>query len=691
MRIKPIARTSIFRLSLCCSLLAVGLVTASSSWGEDLSKIPDVVKERVDAAVAKVKPALVRISVVSTSFSDGREWKFEASGSGAIISPDGYVITNHHVAGEATRLRCTLADKEELEAKLVGKDPLTDIAVIKLLPKKPRTFPVAHFGDSSAVRVGDRVLAMGSPMALSQSVTLGIVSNTELVLPEWMNRFGGLTEAGEDVGSLVRWIGHDADIYGGNSGGPLVDLDGKIVGINEISIGLGGAIPGNLAKEIADKLIKDGKVDRAWFGFDIQPRLKSDKDTRGILIGGIISGSPAEKAGFQPGDLLVKMAGHDINVRFPEEVPGFNQMLVDLPIGKAAQAVVLRKGKEKTLEVTPVERQEVAPPEHEIKEWGATMRNISLMVSKELKRDNTNGVLITSVRPGGPMDDAKPKIQNKDVIVAINDKPVKNLADFEAMTKQIWDGEGDPVPTLVAFDRAQEHYVTVVKVGIKELENPGKEVSKAWLPVESQVLTRDIAEEIGQEDLTGFRVTYVYKGTTADKAGLKVGDILLAVDGMHLEATEPEDYEELPTLIRQYKIGTDVDLAVLRQGKRQHITVKLAQSPKASREMAKYENEDFEFTVRDITFFDKAKEKLHQATQGVLVEEVKPGGWAALGDLSVGDLIQEVNGKPTPNVAATKDLMDGIESKKPDAVVIRVLRGIHTVFLELEPKWSDLK
>src|SRR5262249_46848753 len=154
----------------------------------------------------------------------GREVKHEASGSGAIISADGYVITNHHVVGKAKRVQCTLTTKEEVEATVVGTDPLADIAVIKLKRNgkdASRPLPVAAFGDSDSLRVGDRVLAMGSPLALSQSVTKGIVSNVKMTLG--MFKF---TLDGEEVGSIVTWIGHDSQIFPGNSGGPLVNLKG---------------------------------------------------------------------------------------------------------------------------------------------------------------------------------------------------------------------------------------------------------------------------------------------------------------------------------------------------------------------------------------------------------------------------------------------------------------------------------
>jgi serine protease Do len=187
-------------------------------------------------------------------------------GSGAIITKDGYVVTNHHVAGHGARIFCTLWNREEIEADLVGTDPLTDISVLKLKPPKPRKFATASFGDSSKMRVGDPVLAMGSPMALSQSVTLGIVSNTEMMMPRFFGPSARFRLDGEDVGGLVRWIGHDAPIYGGNSGGPLSTCGGEIIGINEISSAW-RRDPRQLAKSVADQLMAHGKIQRSWWAW----------------------------------------------------------------------------------------------------------------------------------------------------------------------------------------------------------------------------------------------------------------------------------------------------------------------------------------------------------------------------------------------------------------------------------------
>lgn len=644
-------------------------------------------REWVDVAVAKVKPALVRVHVVSTDYIQGREVRYQSSGSGVIITQEGHVVTNHHVAGDATRLVCTMSNREELEAELVGTDALTDIAVIRLLPETPRAFPFAAFGDSSGIRVGDHVMSMGSPRALSQSVTLGIISNTAMVMPRRMS-FGSLKLDGENVGALVRWIMHDAVIYGGNSGGPLVNLAGEIIGINEISMGLGGAIPGNLAREVAETLIQDGRIRRSWVGVMVRPLLKHGEAKRGVLVTGTISGSPAADAGFESGDILVSFAGEEIQVRFDEDLPDFNRLVAGLSIGSRVEAVVVRDGERVTLSVETVEREKMRPKQRELKQWGVTVRDISFVMSKEMKRPSTEGVAVTSVRPGGPAGEAKPQLRRNDVIVEVGGIPINNVADLVRATKEVTRGASKPVPVLTTFERKAASQVTVVKVGIRELNDPGLEVKKAWLSVDTQVITRDIADEMGRPELTGFRVTRVYAGGTAEEAGLKTGDLVLAVDGEKLTARAPEDYEELPTLIRAYKVGSVAELAIERNGEALTVPVELVRSPKLSREMRKYRDEDFEFTVREITFFDRAEERWDEEQYGVLVDEVKPGSWAALGLLYVGDLIREVGGEAIRDTDSMREAMAEVMASKPASVVFEVLRGIYTVYIELEPKWD---
>jgi serine protease Do len=644
----------------------------------------------VQAALAKVAPSLVRIHVVSVDFQDGRELKREASGSGTIITPDGLVITNHHVAGRTRAITCTLANREEIPAELVGTDPLSDIAVLRLRPATPRTFPVATFGDVTRLKVGDRVLALGSPLALSQSVTMGIVSNTEMIMPGMFWPFNRMTLDGEDVGSIVRWIGHDAAIFGGNSGGPLVNMQGQIVGINEISLGLAGAIPADLAREVAESIMRDGRVKRGWMGLEIQPLLTSSKVARGALVGGTIEGSPAADAGFASGDILVKLAGRDVLVRFAEEVPIFNQMVMRLPIGKPVEATVLRDGAEKTLRVTPAERESVDARIRELPLVGVTASNLTAWAAKELKRTSREGVRVRGVRPGGPADEAKPALRVDDVILSVDDRPTLTFDAFEGVVDGLVRGRDAGkdvrVPALVSFDRAGERLLTVVELGRPGLEDPGLEARKAWVPISVQVLTRELAERLNLTGRTGVRVTRVFGGA-AQASGLKVGDVITALEGNPLEASQPSDADLFATLIRQYKIGSTAKLTIVRDGKPIDVSVTLDTSPRLPREMKKYEDPSFEFRVRDIAAADRVSQRLAADQSGVLVDAVREGGWAALGHLADGDVLLTIDGETVADVEAVQRKMARVAEAKPRSIVFKVRRGIRTFFVELETSW----
>lgn len=651
--------------------------------------VPAALRPQVDAAIARVKPALVRIRVVSTDFSEGREIKQQSVGSGAIITKDGFIVTNHHVAGHATRVFCTLWNRDEIEAELIGTDAMTDISVLKLKPTSPRTFEMAAFGDSAQMRVGDPVLAMGSPMALSQSVTLGILSNLEMIMPRFFGGSARFRLDGEDVGALVKWLGHDAAIYGGNSGGPLVNLKGEIIGINEISFGLGGAIPGNLAKSVAHTLMTDGQVRRSWLGMDVQPVFKRATAQRGVLIGGVLENSPAAAAGMQSGDFLLRLDGHTTDVRFDEQMPDFMRIVTSLPLGRKTEAVVWRNGQELMLHVQPIERGEVYPRQRELKPWGLTARDLSPLLARELKRPNREGVLVGSVRPGGPAGEAKPALEYRDVILEVGGAPVKNLAALVEITDRLTAENPEPQPVLVTFERKAERFLTVVKVGLKELKDPGLEVTKAWLPVETQVISRDIAGQLGQPSLKGYYLTRVYPESTATRAGLRPGDFIIALDSEKLTASASEHEDELATLIRQYDVGQTVELTLLRDGAEKKISVELARSPRLPREMKKYRNDQFEFTARDLSFFDGAAEQWAQDQRGALIEEVKPGSWAELGALRNGDLVVEVDGRSVENVETLRKQMEGVSAARATVVTLKVLRGVHTSFLELEPAWKN--
>ncbi|HSC28478.1 MAG TPA: PDZ domain-containing protein [Vicinamibacterales bacterium] len=674
------------RRSLSVFVLVPVLAAAPGTATQERAPAAPAESAAVASALAKVAPSLVRIHVVTISHQDGRELKREASGSGTIITPEGHVITNHHVAGRTRSIVCTLPTREEMPAEVVGTDPLSDITILRLQPPTPRKLPAASFGDASKLRVGDRVLALGSPLALSQSVTMGIVSNTELVLPAMSWPFNRMTLDGEDVGSIVRWIGHDAPIFGGNSGGPLVNMDGEIVGINEISMGLAGAIPSDLAREVAEAILRDGRVRRSWIGLEVQPLLTSSGHTRGGLIGGTIAGSPADQAGFESGDVLLKLGGEDVTVRFAEEVPPFNQRVMRLPRGKPVEATILRDGNVRTLKVVPVERESVEAPVSELSALGVAASDLTAWSARELRRSRS-GVRIRSVRQGGPAAEARPELRDNDVIVAIDGAAIRTLDELKRALERLLPPEGGRTQALVAFERAGSELLTVVELGRDGLEDPGLEARKAWVPVAVQVLTRELAQQLGIDGRTGVRVTRVLEpeGTAS---GLRVGDVITAIDGNPVEASQPADAELFATMIRQYRIGARVELAVLREGGQITVPVTLGMSPRLPREMKKYEDPHFEFRVRDVAAADRLEARLPADQAGVLVDAVREGGWAALGHLAEGDLLLDIDGEPAVDVRAVQEKMARIAEARPAAVVFRVRRGIRTFFVELQTSWK---
>ncbi len=649
-----------------------------------------VANASIEPAIERVYPALVRIYVVAEEPAGGRMERMRAAGSGVIVSSEGYVVTNHHVAGNAIRMTCTLADGEEVEATRVGTDPMSDISVLKLkleTRKRPDApLAAAPWGDSSRLKVGDVVLAMGSPMAVSQSVTQGIVSNTQLIMPRFLE--GAFRLDGEDVGQIVRWIGHDAVIFHGNSGGPLVNLRGEIVGINEIDLGsLGGAIPSNLVRDVVDQLIKQGRVKRSWLGVEFQHRLKSQKTDAGVLVAGVVAGSPADKAGIKAGDVVTRFRGESVNAELPEQVPLVNQLVFATPIGETVEVAYLRDGKEHVAKATMEEMQRALGDPREIKEWGIAVRDITRMMALERHRPNTAGVLVDSVRGGGGAATAKLPLESEDVITQVNGQPVADVAALRRITAQTLEGKTERVPVQVQFERDTEQLLTVVKIGPAENTNRPVAASKPWTSVVTQVLTSDLAESLNIAGQHGVRVTEVFKGQAADRAGVKLGDIILAVNGKKVEASQSGDREVFETLVRRLSVGDKAELKIVRDGKPLELEMALEAPPLTDENVKRLTDTDFEFTARELSYTDRVNRHLPDGLQGVLLQKVETGGWASLGRLRGDDFVMTVDGKPTPTIAELKSVLDEIRKEKPRRVVFFVRRGIHTVFCEVEPEY----
>jgi serine protease Do len=670
------------------------LLLALSTYQPLLAREPATppLSAEVEDAIKKVYPALVRIHVVMEEGSEGRMKKMQGSGSGAIISPEGHVLTNHHVAGRGTRFVCTLSNREEVDATLVGTDALSDLAVLKLDLStrrfKDQPLAVATFGDSDTLKTGDVVFAMGSPGGLSQSVTRGIVANTAMIVPR--NQMS-LTLDGETVGELVRWIGHDAVIFGGNSGGPLVNPAGEIIGVNEVGIAsLGGAIPSNLAKRVAAELIEKGSVTRSWIGLEVQPLLRSMADQKGALVASVWKDSPADQAGIRPGDFITAFQGTALpDCHAPEDIPVFNAMVLGTAPGTKVTLTGSRDGKPQTWEMTTVVREPTMAKENELREWGLTARDFTRVSALEKYRDTKDGVLVDTVRSGSPASEAKPPLRGSDVIIRVGGKPVHNRAELEAFTAEFTKGLTEPKPLLVEFERSHQQLATVVKVG--PVQDPVKPrlAEKAWLGASTQVITDELASALGIAGKKGVRVTGLAPDSPAAKSGLKEGDLLLKLDGKIINSRRPEDSEVFPELILAYPVDSTLELAGLRDGQPQTWSVALAPRPIDDSELLEYKDVRFEFTARQLSSAqrDQAKERQGEDPAGISVLKVEPSGWAALGGLAPDDIILTIDGTPTNDIETLKTKLAGLADAKPRSVVFGIRRGPRTQFLEIEPRW----
>jgi serine protease Do len=349
-------------------------------------------------------------------------------GSGVIVSPEGYIVTNNHVIDGATDIVVTLSDKREFKARLIGTDPKTDVAVLKI---DAGTLPSIVIGDSSKVQVGDYALAIGDPFGVGQTVTMGIVSAK------------GRTHLGiEDYEDFIQT---DAPINPGNSGGALVNDRGELVGINtailahgsEGNQGIGFAVPVNLARTVMDQILKTGKVTRAYLGIvpqDMTPamaRAFGNKDLSGALVGDVSANSPAQKAGLQKGDIIVSMNGNPVS--------DSNDLRMTVSMMAPGSRVDLKVTRDGAVRDIPVTLEELPGTQAELKQNGdATKSSLSGISVQDLDAEtarqahipaSTPGVVVTEINPSSAAADSG--LQPGDVIQQVNRQPVKNTADFE--------------------------------------------------------------------------------------------------------------------------------------------------------------------------------------------------------------------------------------------------------------------
>ncbi len=351
-----------------------------------------------------------------------REFEQKGLGSGVIISKDGYILTNNHVVEEADEIQVKLSDKEEYQGKVIGRDQNTDLALVKI--EATRDLPAALLGDSDRLRVGDWVIAIGNPFGLEHTVTVGIVSAKGRVIGS---------------GPYDDFIQTDASINPGNSGGPLFNLQGEVVGINTAIVasgqGIGFAIPINMAKEELTQLRERGKVTRGWLGVQIQPwepglaQKFGLKEEKGVLVGRVMEGEPAEKAGVRKGDVILEVEGHQV-----KDTRDLLNTVARLQPGQKAKVLILREGKEKTLFVTIGERPSevetsAAPSPPKEDRLGLSVQDVPKEMAEQLGLERPEGVLISAVKPGSP--GAKAGLQRGDLIHEMEHQPVRNVQDYQ--------------------------------------------------------------------------------------------------------------------------------------------------------------------------------------------------------------------------------------------------------------------
>jgi len=454
----------VFGVLVLVLLAAVNIGWAASAIPENPDIVADIV-ERVSPAVVNIDTLRIAVyrSPLAPFFSDPffrrffgdipeleRQVPQKGIGTGFVFRSDGYILTNEHVIHGANKIKVTFIDGKEYEGKVIGADPLTDIAVVKIDADNLPTIPL---GDSDKARVGEFVIAIGNPYGLSHTVTVGVLSAK-----------GRPISAGDSGREYENFLQTDAAINPGNSGGPLLNLRGEVIGINTAILpyaqGIGFAIPINMAKSILEQLIEKGRVVRAWLGVyiqDLTPELAQKfglSEAKGALVADISKGSPAEKAGLRRGDIILKVDGKEIPT-----VSSLQQEIRSCRPGERVRLEVWRDGKSIVLEATLEELKESAAetPEVQQVDLGFEVAEITDDLVERYSLRTTRGVVIVSVRTGGPADEAG--LRPGDVILEVNRTEITSLADWEEALARITPGD----TVLLLIDRGGRTYFVPLK------------------------------------------------------------------------------------------------------------------------------------------------------------------------------------------------------------------------------------
>jgi serine protease Do len=400
-----------------------------------LEEIQTVITDLAELA----KPSVVNLIPLSgpgrgRELSQERAPNASGSGSGVVIDPDGHIITNNHVIGDATEIEVRFSDKSKLIAQVVGKDLDTDLAVLKVTADHP--LPSAKFGDSSAVRVGQWVLAVGNPFGLDRTVTLGVVS--------------GVGRENINLSRYENFIQTDASINPGNSGGPLFNLRGEIIGINTAIInfaqGIGFAIPSNMVKQVIEQLLTQGRVTRGWLGVGIQPltvelaRKFGVNEGEGVLVNEVFEKDPAAAAGIKPGDILTRIDGTVIDT--PNRL---SRVVAGLLPGATTKVEIVRDQQRLVLDVALIERRDHAvvttslPQTRTEVKLGLDVQDLTPGLADKFKLRESRGVLITKVDPGSLAQSEG--LHEGDLIKEVNRVDVGSVGEFSSAVSKVRHGE----------------------------------------------------------------------------------------------------------------------------------------------------------------------------------------------------------------------------------------------------------